>query len=70
MLFQVYGGNNHQAVVCAEAMKTRTGLDFDFVSVDIITQPDVPSMLVHGDSSRSEVRGQLRDLVQLNKRYV
>eukprot|EP00511_Aplanochytrium_stocchinoi_P000244 CAMPEP_0204822474 /NCGR_PEP_ID=MMETSP1346-20131115/662_1 /ASSEMBLY_ACC=CAM_ASM_000771 /TAXON_ID=215587 /ORGANISM="Aplanochytrium stocchinoi, Strain GSBS06" /LENGTH=319 /DNA_ID=CAMNT_0051948687 /DNA_START=139 /DNA_END=1098 /DNA_ORIENTATION=+ len=70
MLFQVYGGANQQAVVCVEAVKSNTKLEFDFISVDRITGEHIDPILVEGDEERFKVQGQLRDLVHLKKKYV
>ena len=70
LMFQIYGGNNHQAIVTTEAYRTWNGLVFDFISVDRITGEHQEPILVDGDPSHLYVKGQLRDLVQLKKRYV
>mmetsp|Transcript_12984 Transcript_12984/g.15759 ORF Transcript_12984/g.15759 Transcript_12984/m.15759 type:complete len:331 (+) Transcript_12984:134-1126(+) len=70
MLFQIYGGADQQAIVCVEAVKTQTKLDFDLISVDRITGEAVDPVIVAGTEQRYQVRGQLTDLVHLKKKYI
>jgi len=70
MIFQVYGGDSHQAVVCVEAKKKGFGVEYDFVSVDLLTKESADHVLVSGAPERFEVENQLRDMVMLKKRYV
>ena len=68
MIFQVYGGDNHQAVVSLEAEKALTKLKYTLLTVDMLTKDE--NLLLIGSESKMEEKDQLRSLVQLNKKYV
>ena len=72
MLYQVYGPQA-QGVVVVEGYKKANGtLRFDFISCDPITGPnkDQSTILVYGDENKMNVRSEMREFVNLNRRYV
>ena len=73
MMYQVFGGADEQAVVCAEAIKRGGSLEFQNISVDLLFKEDgdAAALWVVGEEEvGGEVRDQMRDFVKLRKRYV
>jgi len=71
VIYQIWGGDEKQAVVCVSASKDWKGTYFfDLISVDLLGAKAPPTILVEGSEKDLEIRNRLRSSVSLNRKYV